>query len=279
MWQQKEKQREIEEKAKSKDIDVNDQDDEEIDWEDFVIVQVIEFDDDDDKFVKPDIEQMGIEDVSTKIDEREQELQKELFQIDGIKTPSVVEPGMKIVENYERRRVEEKKDMTQICPRCHKNIPLSEWQEHLRIELLDPNWRKDKIDHMNREKNPMTAQGDQITKSLSKLIANRPDIAQTSADAQLAMLQAQNSTQENRVIWDGHSNTITRTTANSAMLAQQRARNIEEAMRVHSQGQFQPPATQGQFQLRPPNQTVLLGYQLPPKNQTQNKNQNNNNQQ
>ena len=279
MWQEKEMEREKQEKAtnnKTEDFEA-----EEVDWDDFIVVQVIDFEDEDDRFLEPDIiSKLGIEDVSTKIDKVDQDIKRELFQMEGITQQSEIEPGMKIVENYDKRRNEEKKEMTQVCPRCNKSIPVSEWQEHLRIELLDPNWRKEKVEHINRSNNPMTAQGDQITKSLNRMISKRPDIAQASADAHLDSLKSSEISQEKRIIWDGHSNTITRTTANSAMLAQQRAKNIEEAMRVHSQSfpnsqsipphPYQPPNTQGQFVLRPPNQTTLLGYPAPPPKKNQN---------
>jgi splicing factor 3A subunit 1 len=33
---------------------------------------------------------------------------------------------------------------TQICPRCQQAIPVSEMDEHVRIELLDPRWKEQK---------------------------------------------------------------------------------------------------------------------------------------
>lgn len=274
-----EKEKERLKKEKDTKVEKEEEPDLEVDWDDFVIVQVIDFDEDDDRYIEPDIQQMGIEDVSNKIDKAEKDLKRELYEMEGIKEASEVEPGMKIVHNYQKKKKEEK-EATQICPKCGKPIPLSQWTEHMRIELLDPKWREDKVDLLNREKNPMTAQGDEISRSLRNLMANRPDIARPDASSQLDQFNQQNPMDSGKVIWDGHSSSITRTTANSAMLAQQQRRNLEEAMRnrpdMYPNAPNLPPGYQppppGGIPLRPPTQTQLLGYQLPPSHYQQNQN-------
>ena len=139
----------------------------------------------------------------------------------------------------------------------------------MKFELIDPKWREDKLDDINRKKNPTTAEGDQISRSIKNLIANRPDIAKISVDDRIKMMtQDQSNPGGARIIWDGHSNSITRTTANSAMLAQQQRRNVEEAIKSrtgadHNLPQMPPVFNPQLTQLRPPTQTQLLGYQLP----------------
>ena len=34
---------------------------------------------------------------------------------------------------------------TQICPRCNQAIPVDEMDDHVRIELLDPRWKEQKM--------------------------------------------------------------------------------------------------------------------------------------
>jgi splicing factor 3A subunit 1 len=290
-------QREAEKVKKTKDVKViEEEEDLEVDWDDFTIVKVIEFDEDDDNFIEPDIQQMGIEDVSNKIDRVENDIKRELFEMEGVRDASEAEPGMKIVTNYQRKKKEDK-ESTQICPKCGKAIPVSEWTEHMRIELLDSKWREEKIDDLKRQKNPMTAEGDEISRSLKNLMANRPDIATSDANAQFEALNQKPGSDGPKVIWDGHSNSITRTTANSAMLAQQQRRNAEDIMKnrpdMYNNGQNMPqgfnPMNAG-MQLRPPTTAQLLGYQAPPppnqgqnhqygNNQQNRQNQNNNNNQ
>jgi hypothetical protein len=140
----------------------------------------------------------------------------------------------------------------------------------MKLELLDPKWREEKIDDINRKKNPTTAEGDEISRSLRRMVANRPDISINDASSHLNAINQRPEDQQNRVIWDGHSNSINRTTANAAMLAQQQRRNLEEAMRNRSDlfpnappnlppQNFNP--MQANMQLRPPSTAQLLGYQ------------------
>ena len=272
MWEEKEKERQKKEKTGKPQPE--EEEEYEVDWDDFIIVQVIDFDEDE-QFIQPDINQMGIDDVSNKIDKADIEIKKEISKMEGIMVHPDNQEGIKIVTDYVRTRGDNK-ESTQQWPKCGKNIPLAEWTEHLKIELLDPKWREEKIDHLNRLKNPTTAEGDQISRSIKNLMANRPDIAKINTDDRIKMMtQDQANPGGARIIWDGHSNSITRTTANSAMLAQQQRRNIEEAMKSRSgldpNMPPMPPAFNPQLnQLRPPTQTQLLGYQLPPAHNLQN---------
>jgi splicing factor 3A subunit 1 len=88
----------------------------EVDWDDFVIVKIIDFDEEDEKFLEPDIAQMGIDDVSTKINRVEQDLKRELFEMEGVKMGSEIEPGMKIVPNYQKKKRDDK-ELTYLCPK------------------------------------------------------------------------------------------------------------------------------------------------------------------
>ena len=269
IWEEKEKERQ--KKEKSGKAQPEEEEEYEVDWDDFIIVQVIDFEDDE-QFVQPDINQMGIDDVSNKIEKVDVEIKKELSKMEGIMVHPDNQEGIKIVTDYVRTK-SDNKDMTQQCPKWGKNIPLAEWTEHLKIELLDPKWREEKIDFLNRLKNPTTAEGDQISRSLKTLMANRPDIAKVNTDDRIRMMtQDQANPGGARIIWDGHSNSITRTTANSAMLAQQQRRNMEEAIKSRSGMDPNIPTMLPTFnpqlnQLRPPTQTQLLGYQIPTQNQ------------
>lgn len=292
IWEQKIEERPLREKElkllQEEEEEPHKEEEFEIDWDDFVVVQTIDFDDDDDRYIRPDLQQLGVEDVSTKIDKIDQDIKKELFKMEGIKNQIEIEPGMKIVENYDKKRRDEKREQFQTCPKCNKSIPMSEWSEHLRLELLDPKWREEKLDYINRQKNPTTAEGLDVTRELKKMVSNRPDIARTDTASHLSQIsRIDEPSQTNKVIWDGHSSSITRTTANSAMLAQQQRRNLEEA--IHTRGGNVGPGGQN-MPPRPPSQAQLLGYPAPPGNQnnqgnTQNlvpprkANPNNNNQQ
>ncbi len=108
----------------------------EIDWHDFVVVDTIDIEDDEEE--RPEyapevtLDLLGVKDVAQELDEEERRILNE----------SEVEPGMKIVKDYKRER--DQIEQTQRCPKCSRDIPQSQWEEHLRIELLDPKWREDK---------------------------------------------------------------------------------------------------------------------------------------
>ncbi|CAI2365823.1 unnamed protein product [Moneuplotes crassus] len=277
--EQKEKEKkEKENKNKPEEFD----DDFEVDWDDFILVQTIEFEEDDDQFMKPDLQQLGIEDVSNKIDRTQQSIKRDLSKLEqNVKESNEIEPGMKVVTNYQKKK-KVNKEATQICPKCGRQIPMSQWSEHMRIELLDPKWREEKVDSLHRQKNPMTAQGDEVSKSLTRFISKRPDISGVDANQRVEeMTSEQEKMDPNKIIWDGHSSSITRTTANSAMLAQQQRRNLEETMRnrpdVYPNGAPMPPSG---FQIPPQphftsmTQSQLMGYPaVPPQNQRNQGNQ------
>ena len=62
------------------------------------------------------------------------------------------------------------------CPKCHRLIPVSEFDEHLRIELLDPKHIKIQKEVEANAKDVTTATGDQISRNLKRFARNRPDL-------------------------------------------------------------------------------------------------------
>ena len=60
---------------------------------------------------------------------------------------SEIEPGMKIVKDYKKGQTTLQVKF-QTCPKCSRQIPESEWKQHLKIELLDQKWREAKEDSL-----------------------------------------------------------------------------------------------------------------------------------
>lgn len=58
----------------------------------------------------------------------------------------------------------------QRCPRCGQEIPASEMDEHVRIELLDPKWKQQKDKTSNLET------GNDVARHLKNLSGFRSDI-------------------------------------------------------------------------------------------------------
>ncbi len=85
----------------------------------------------------------------------------------------------------------------------------------MRLELMNPKWREEKLKREERAKLQSLATGDEIAANLKRFAQERRDIFPGSSQtAQLEQPPAQ------KIIWDGQAETITRTTANIAMLQQ-----------------------------------------------------------
>jgi hypothetical protein len=75
----------------------------------------------------------------------------------------------------------------------------------MRLELMDPKQREEKLKREERAKLNSLAAGDEIAANLKRFAQERKDIFPNQPTAP-------------KVIWDGQSENITRTTANIAML-------------------------------------------------------------
>jgi splicing factor 3A subunit 1 len=217
-----------------------------IDWYDFVIVETVEFTEEElkntvsvhpnDYNANADINSMesNVESLMKEVDKEKVE-NKELVQPLVIPTlPRVAienynkpEPGMKIVKNYVRK-VESKTTTTSKCPLCNENINTDDLLEHMRIELLDPKWREINKE-LTERKNFSTTNSDELLGYLNEFSQNRPDLFGDVSDV---VKVEKKETNVQNVIWDGFAPNMTRTTANIAMLHAQTKKNIEETRRI-----------------------------------------------
>lgn len=90
---------------------------------------------------------------------------------------------------------------------------------------MDSKWKEEKAKRDEREANKAYSGADDITQNLRRFASKRPDIfgkQQEVSDTQPNQ-QAQQATVDpaNPIIWDGQSQSITRTTANIAMMRNQ----------------------------------------------------------
>lgn len=70
--------------------------------------------------------------------------QEELDRARAIQAKALGQAGMKIKKDYVPRSRKNASVATSICPYCKQAIPESEITEHIRIELLDPKWKEQK---------------------------------------------------------------------------------------------------------------------------------------
>ncbi|KAI5385625.1 probable splicing factor 3A subunit 1 [Lathyrus oleraceus] len=286
-----------------------------IDWHDFVVVESIDFADDEDEELPPpmtleevirrskmtpmeeDIVEPGKE-VEMEMDEEEAQLVEEgmraasLEDNDGVKKNEVrvtedPEPPMRIVKNWKRPedRLPADKDSTKfvVSPITGELIPISEMSEHMRISLIDPKYKEQKERMFAKIRETTLAQDDEISRNIVGLARTRPDIFGTTeeevSNAVKAEIEKKNDEQPKQVIWDGHSGSIGRT-ANQAM-----SQNIGmEDQNDASNNEFKnlpgpaaPPPRPGMPSIRPLPPPPGLALNLPrgPMNNMQYSNPNN----
>lgn len=191
-----------------------------IDWHDFVVVETIEFaDDEDDELPKPmtleevirrskalameeeeEVVDAG-KDVEMEMDEEEVQLVEESMKaatleetdtkVEEPTSPKVptdedMEPPMRIVKNWKRPedRIPAEKDPTKfvVSPITGELIPINEMAEHMRISLIDPKYKEQKERMMAKLRETTLATDDEISRNIVGLARTRPDIFGTTEE-------------------------------------------------------------------------------------------------
>ncbi|KAE8661478.1 putative splicing factor 3A subunit 1 [Hibiscus syriacus] len=223
-----------------------------IDWHDFVVVETIDFADDEDEDLPPpmtieevirrskvstmeedEIVEPGKE-VEMEMDEEEVQLVEEgmraasIEENDGekkhVRENEEPEPPMRIVKNWKRpeERIPAERDPTKfvVSPITGELIPINEMSEHMRISLIDPKYKEQKERMFAKIRETTLAQDDEISRNIVGLARTRPDIFGTTeeevSNAVKAEIEQKKDEQPKQVIWDGHTGSIGRT-ANQAI--------------------------------------------------------------
>ena len=212
-----------------------------IDWNDFLVVETIDlFENEElpaplyyDKPEKPEEKEkpapkmVEIEDKRIKTNPQVSQNNMEVLPQPEQLVPLPLENDLKVKKNYIRKSGNSD-NSTVRCEVCGHNIPVNEYNEHLRIELMDPKHQQMKNDLNQRSQNTATATGEELSANLQMFSKKRPDIFGT-VEEQFSSIDKK---KPEKILWDGHSNTMTRTTANVAMLQQQTKKNIEESLKT-----------------------------------------------
>lgn len=219
-----------------------------IDWHDFVVVETIEFaEEEDDELPQPmTLEEVIARSKITAADEEEVEateagrememdMDEEELQLveEGMKTTSISEgktsaedqledeeeeAPMRIVTNWKRpeERLAAEKDATKmvLSPITGELIPVNEMAEHMRISLIDPKYKEQKERMMAKLRETTLAPDDEISRNIVGLARTRPDIFGTTeeevSNAVMAEIEVKKD-EPKQVIWDGHTGSIGRT--------------------------------------------------------------------
>ncbi|KAJ9119070.1 hypothetical protein QFC22_003561 [Naganishia vaughanmartiniae] len=190
-----------------------------IDWDDFAVVQTIEFTSTDQTIDLPPpttVQAMQMlnlnerrmaamiveenvqkaqqeqeqapqeEDVDMHEESEDEETRKEQAELDrarAIQAKALGQAGMKIKKDYVPRSRKTAGVATTICPYCKQAIPETEISEHIRIELLDPKWKEQKqlLDQKKSQAAQLFQNAD-VSGSLKQLASARTDLFGTAED-------------------------------------------------------------------------------------------------
>lgn len=221
-----------------------------IDWHDFVVVETIDFVDDEDEDLPPPMtleevirrskvsameEEEAVEpgkEVEMEMDEEEVQLVEEGMRAASLEengdddgknetkvAPEEQEPPMRIVKNWKRpeERTPAERDPTKyvVSPITGELILINEMSEHMRISLIDPKYKEQKERMFAKIRETTLAQDDEISRNIVGLARTRPDIFGTTeeevSNAVKAEIEKKKDEQPKQVIWDGHTGSIGRT--------------------------------------------------------------------
>ncbi|KAG0054056.1 SF3a splicing factor complex subunit [Gryganskiella cystojenkinii] len=242
-----------------------------INWQDFVVVQTIEFTEADDAVELPlpkslrELENMSlaqkrmvqilaetehapvdaggpqdieIDDSDNDVDMEDSDEEQDENMDQDNEAPSTTnaneivmtasQPGlpMKIKEDYVPKAFKGRtgaalQEATQTCPRCGEQIPLSEMDEHVRIELLDPRFKelREQAEAKNKASN-MLSDGTDVAKNLNMLKVHRTDIFSTEEEDKRNAEEERRRRIEKEVnVWDGQTATAAFTAQRNAAAA------------------------------------------------------------
>ena len=134
-----------------------------IDWHDFVVVETIEFNDE---------EALPMPNDPTTVQTMSLPLMRDSTPtpapnptLSPNPPPGKVDSGAIIEENYSQR-----------CPVCRDMIPVKDFQEHIRLELIDPKYKQTRENLKTSSSANVFASGNEVYKNLQNLAKQRPDL-------------------------------------------------------------------------------------------------------
>uniref|UniRef100_A0A5B7AQ37 Putative splicing factor 3A subunit 1 n=1 Tax=Davidia involucrata TaxID=16924 RepID=A0A5B7AQ37_DAVIN len=274
-----------------------------IDWHDFVVVETIDFADDEDEDLPPPMtieevirrskmsameEEETVEpgkEVEMEMDEEEVQLVEEGMRAASLEengdekknemkaTPEEQEPPMRIVKNWKRpeERIPAERDPTKyvVSPITGELIPINEMSEHMRISLIDPKYKEQKERMFAKIRETTLAQDDEISRNIVGLARTRPDIFGTTeeevSNAVKAEIEKKKDEQPKQVIWDGYMGSIGRT-ASQAMSQNANGEDQNDSANNDAKnlpGPAAPPPRPGVPSIRPLPPPLGLALNLP----------------
>jgi hypothetical protein len=144
----------------------------------------------------------------------------------------IVETGVTSVGEYAFYNCSNLSDIK--CPLCKQNINPNTFQQHIKLELLDPKWKEIQKEISKRQDTSALANTSEVLTYLSSFSKSRPDLFGNITDIHnFEQNKATDSSSlPNQPIWNGYNPYMSRTTANITMFKQQNKKHLEESKKA-----------------------------------------------
>ena len=191
-----------------------------------------------------------IEDINDNLNHHQQqkeEEQQQQYQHQHEQNISTYD-GIKVIKNYERQKhkkptnnnnnsttTTDNSNLSDIkCPLCKQNINPNTFQQHIKLELLDPKWKEIQKEISKRQDTSALANTSEVLTYLSSFSKSRPDLFGNITDIHnFEQNKATDSSSiPNQPIWNGYNPYMSRTTANITMFKQQNKKHLEESKKA-----------------------------------------------
>ncbi|KAI9506438.1 Pre-mRNA splicing factor PRP21 like protein-domain-containing protein [Coemansia spiralis] len=139
--------------------------------------------------------------------------------------PALALGPMKIRKNYvpSLRRGPQAAEVMLQCQLCEREIPASEFEEHIRVELIDPKWKEQKLVYERKIRDTnLVQEGIDIARYLKQMASHRADIFGSESKGEQEGLDG---AEGQKIMWDGYSSTAGQATrrARENMTEEERA--------------------------------------------------------
>ena len=127
-----------------------------IDWHDFVVVETIDFNEEEN--LPPPADPNFVQTMSVPLSRDLETPLRKLIKVDtGV--------------------VDDVSQYSQKCPICRDMIPISDFQEHIKLEMIHPKYKQEKESLKLKEKEQALASNSEIYRNLQNLSKQRPDLS------------------------------------------------------------------------------------------------------
>lgn len=158
-----------------------------IDWHDFVVVETIRFNDEE------DAQDEKADDAKDELPASDDDMDMEDDSDDEAEKPNikVVDDYVPLVGKHAAKSVPQS-----MMTVDGKTISSADANEHMRILLMNPKWREESQRHLEKQKDTSFAAGSAIADSLRRFATKRADIFSSSAEEEAKLLENERKREE-----------------------------------------------------------------------------------